>query len=713
MITVKGTQTGTESTDPAAAYARKPDERSGAVAKVGLLLAAVFLYLKAFLPGSTAASEDAPAGESPEEAANTPVVLAVSGGKQEDSNGPGTGGEPTDPSVPMPFGFAPEADSIAFADPERQVTSPLFRPAGYIATQANENGPPQTGGVGFRALPAAPGAVTGGGTRPPGGTPGDGQPVVVDTPPPADPKPGDPDGGPAPDEDTKGNEEEEEDGTPDPAGNRAPRLTGPVYLNDISGCAVLAIGLADMLRGAVDPDGDALSVADVATSSGELSMLGTGLWEFSSGGELGPVTITYRISDGSLAVTQSLHFAVVPAQSVGGTDQDDIMVGTMFADEIDAGAGDDLVDGRAGDDVIQGGDGCDHILAGAGDDVVLGGAGNDVIFGGAGDDEIRGGAGNDRLFGEAGADTLFGGPGDDTIRGGAGDDFASGGEGDDHLLGEAGADTLFGDGGDDLIEGGRGDDLVLLGPGDDAAEGGAGNDRLLGGVGNDHLSGGTGSDVLLGEAGNDTLEDGAGEDVVLAGEGNDRVIAAADGVDDRYDGGDGCDLLDYSSTRERVEVDLAGGRASGIEIGEDIISGFERIATGSGDDLIRIGGSAVSISGGEGCNTFEFAASGAAPASSHGPVRQTSYEIEDFKVGDRLRMSKWELFDEVLDGFGDRFERLYGDRVDEDDVPIRYQTDRAEDLNETIIEADLDGDNFYETAIILDGRHALVFLENA
>ena len=34
-------------------------------------------------------------------------------------------------------------------------------------------------------------------------------------------------------------------------------------------------------------------------------------------------------------------------------------------------------------------------------------------------------------------------------------------------------------------------------------------------------------------------------------------------------------------------------------------------------------------------------------------------------------------------------------------------------MNETVIEADLDDDDFYETAIILDGRHALVLAETA
>ena len=99
---------------------------------------------------------------------------------------------------------------------------------------------------------------------------------------------------------------------------------------------MLAIGLADLLRGAIDPDGDALAVAGVTASSGSLAMVEPGLWEFSAEGEIGPVTISYRISDGAFEVDQTLHFAVVPVQIVG-TDREDILIGTICADEIEAG----------------------------------------------------------------------------------------------------------------------------------------------------------------------------------------------------------------------------------------------------------------------------------------------------------------------------------------------------------------------------------------
>ena len=143
MISVKGTQTGSESTDPAATYALKPKERSGTVAKVSLLMISVVLYLKAFLSGPAEAAEEASTEESSDGAASGLKVLVIAGGKQrQDLNGKESDGTSASPSTPASFGFTPGADTIAYANAERQVVSPVFQPAGYVAAQANENGPP-------------------------------------------------------------------------------------------------------------------------------------------------------------------------------------------------------------------------------------------------------------------------------------------------------------------------------------------------------------------------------------------------------------------------------------------------------------------------------------------------------------------------------------------------------------------------------------------
>jgi CSLREA domain-containing protein len=64
---------------------------------------------------------------------------------------------------------------------------------------------------------------------------------------------------------------------------------------------------------------------------------------------------------------------------------------------------------------------------------VLALGGNDKVRTGAGNDKACGGPGNDKLFGEAGNDTLLGQGGNDDIDGGPGDDVCVGGPGSDDL----------------------------------------------------------------------------------------------------------------------------------------------------------------------------------------------------------------------------------------------------------------------------------------
>lgn len=92
------------------------------------------------------------------------------------------------------------------------------------------------------------------------------------------------------------------------------------------------------------------------------------------------------------------------AQRLTGTDQDDVIDGSVSDDEMHGERGDDRLNGGAGDDEIYGEDG---------NDVLTGNTGDDQLVGGRGNDELRGGAGNDTLIGGPGIDTLFGGPGAD------------------------------------------------------------------------------------------------------------------------------------------------------------------------------------------------------------------------------------------------------------------------------------------------------------
>jgi hypothetical protein len=104
------------------------------------------------------------------------------------------------------------------------------------------------------------------------------------------------------------------------------------------------------------------------------------------------------------------------------------------------------------------------------------------------------------------------------------------------------------------------------------------------------------------------------------------VIAALDADDDFYDGGTGCDTLDYSATTQGVTVDLACGTASGVEIGEDTISGFETVVGGSGDDHFVVSDAPMVLAGGGGENIFEFA-----PAKTTLGSGSIMHEILDFE----------------------------------------------------------------------------------
>ena len=86
--------------------------------------------------------------------------------------------------------------------------------------------------------------------------------------------------------------------------------------------------------------------------------------------------------------------------TIVGSEEDDLLVGTTLADLIFAKGGDDIIFGDKGNDCI------------------LGGEGNDIIFGNGGNDNISGQGGNDIIKGHSGEDFVFGGLGFDIIDGG-------------------------------------------------------------------------------------------------------------------------------------------------------------------------------------------------------------------------------------------------------------------------------------------------------
>jgi hypothetical protein len=81
------------------------------------------------------------------------------------------------------------------------------------------------------------------------------------------------------------------------------------------------------------------------------------------------------------------------------------------------------LNGTEADDLVFAGAGDDRFGPSPGDDRFAGGDGNDTALGGRGDDKLDAGSGNDRLSGGAGADTLVAGLGRDVLSGGGGADL--------------------------------------------------------------------------------------------------------------------------------------------------------------------------------------------------------------------------------------------------------------------------------------------------
>ena len=518
--------------------------------------------------------------------------------------------------------------------------------------------------------------------------------------------------------------------------NRAPRNVASVELGEQLGSAAILIALTDLLNNTLDPDGNPLYIQELQASSGILTAADGGVNFVPT--QTGEVTFTYTITDGELSVTQEATLMVKP-NAITGSEGDDVLAGGGFADQISGGAGNDSIGGADGNDIIDGGSGDDTILAGAGDDVVHAGSGNDTVFGGTGNDRLFGEDGNDQLSGEQGNDYLDGGNGNDVLSGGQGIDQVFGGSDDDTIIGDVdaaidtydggtGVDTLDysrvatrievnietsiamgADIGTDTISGfevfltGAGADLVVASSQAIIVNAGAGDDQVFGSTGNDKLFGGSGNDQLMGAEGNDLLIGGQGADTLDCGGGDDVIVADMDARDDTMAGGLGLDTLDYSASSALIDANFITGIVSGIEIGTDMISGFEAAAFGSGSDHIVVGADPLILSGGGGNDIFEFVID----ALSSPIFRNVRHEVTDFMVGDSLKMSKYDVLEDSLGPGSDRFEDVFGNMLDQSQLPIRVRHEIIDLLQQTFVDTDGDGDGTYELTVYLDGQHVL------
>ena len=114
----------------------------------------------------------------------------------------------------------------------------------------------------------------------------------------------------------------------------------------------------------------------------------------------------------------------------------------------------------------------------------------------------------------------------------------------------------------------------------------------------------------------------------------------------------------------------------------------------------------MSLTGGEGEDVFEFQA-----ATVDNAAGAVVHDILDFMVGDRLKVDKYEIFEHVMDTLEDRFEDIYGDSVEQEDLPIRIRHEQTDNVRQTFIDVDFDEDDVYDMTINIAGDHVLLVVD--
>ncbi len=306
-------------------------------------------------------------------------------------------------------------------------------------------------------------------------------------------------------------------------------------------------------------------------------------------------------------------FPSVNNDTIVGTQGNDVIAGLAGNDSIRADSGNDTVFGNAGDDTILGRGGVGPVAVNVpvspdnapftGSTISLT-AITDVIYGDFAPDTVQ--AGNDVIFGDGagssneGPDFIDAGPGNDSVSGNGGDDIIFGGAGNDTLSGDGGNDTIYGGGGNDSIRGNDGNDTLFGGDGNDTLNGDNGNDSIQGNAGNDYVEGDDGDDTIQGNEGNDTIYGGAGNDSIQGNAGADAL-----------DGGTGFDTVSYADFTVGVTATLPEpGFTSNVTISGDVdvISDFEAITGGSGDDNLTGNSGNNTLAGGAGNDQLSGAA---------------------------------------------------------------------------------------------------------
>ncbi|NOT41185.1 MAG: calcium-binding protein [Alphaproteobacteria bacterium] len=227
--------------------------------------------------------------------------------------------------------------------------------------------------------------------------------------------------------------------------------------------------------------------------------------------------------------------------NINGNNNANTLIGTAFADNINARGGNDYVDAGDGNDYVDGGNGNDILKGGLGHDQMFGGANNDRLNGGEGDDALDGGTGIDWADFDGGAavnvDLTAGiatGQGTDTlvnfenVLGSSFGDRIKGTSGNNTLDGAAGDDTFVATSGTDVIIGGLGGDTINFSAltagvtSNLTAYSSTGATGTLSGI--ENITGSALADTLTGDAGDNVIDGGLGNDIINGGAGVDTAV---------------------------------------------------------------------------------------------------------------------------------------------------------------------------------------------
>lgn len=164
------------------------------------------------------------------------------------------------------------------------------------------------------------------------------------------------------------------------------------------------------------------------------------------------------------------------------------------------------------------------------------------------------------------------------------------------LITAANMAVVTGNGSDEIINAGTIRGIVWLNAEDDLYD-------TAEGVTYGRVELGDGNDTAIGGARTDDIRDGTGADEIDTGAGNDRVLLDPDRDVDTVDGGAGDDLLHFDSESGDIRVNLVTGlvRQAGVS---DLVTGFERVRTGNGNDQITGDGAANRMWSGNGNDTL-------------------------------------------------------------------------------------------------------------